>query len=236
MDQSEQSGFDRAQYLIGFVILAAVLLLGVSAYFSANSAKGTAAKLDNALDSASAGNFHAGAPLQNGSAANVSAAGQQNNSNATAGGNGTLPAAGLENGTALQPAQANGTAQNGTGQTAQNGTAAVQQNVSEAAKKEVVLDFLYADWCGHCQNMKPIVAELASSLPPDRFEVRYWNEASRGKEDVAAIYTEYTDKEYFRGFPTFVANGNDPRVGEMSGAIFKSWVCSKFSAPKPAGC
>ena len=100
----------------------------------------------------------------------------------------------------------------------------------------MIIDFLYADWCGHCQNMKPIVAKLESTLPKDRFEVRYWNEASRSDAAVSAIYAAYTSNGYFKGFPTFVANGNDPNVGEMTEAAFKSWVCSKFSTPKPTGC
>jgi len=85
--------------------------------------------------------------------------------------------------------------------------------------------------------MKPMVASLEKMLPADRFLVRYWNEASRASSpETAAIYATYTRAGYFQGYPTFVANGNDPRVGEMSEASFKSWVCSKFSAPKPAGC
>ena len=109
-----------------------------------------------------------------------------------------------------------------------------QANATKA--KEVTVDFLYADWCVHCQAMKPIVARAEAAFPKDRFEVRYWNEASRSNATVAAVYAAYTEKGYFTGFPTFVANGNDPRVGEMPEVAFKAWVCSKFSAPKPNGC
>jgi len=117
-----------------------------------------------------------------------------------------------------------------------NGNFSAAGNDTRAAAKEVVIDFLYADWCGHCQTMKPIVARLETTLPRDRFEVRYWNEASRNDATVAAVYATYTDAGYFTGFPTFVANGDDSRAGSMPEATFKEWVCSKFSSPKPAGC
>jgi|GEM_PF-1528815 len=216
----EKSGSDRAKYLIGFVILAAVALIGISAYFGANSAKGTLGQMDSALDGVKAGNAPAAStPVLNGSAgAKATSPAQANGSVATgSGGEAQVPLA-------AQPANA-------------TPAAAGQQNASSAAKKEVVIDFLYADWCSHCQAMKPIVARLEAALPKGRFEVRYWNEASRGSNaTVAAVYTDYSAKGYFQGFPTFVANWEDPKVGSMPEATFKAWVCSKFSSPKPAGC
>ncbi len=231
MENAEKPVVNRTLYLVAFVVLAAALLLGITAYFGANSARGTVGKIGNALDSAGAGNFQAALPPLNGSAA----AGIPKEQ---------APAAeGQPNGSAAAVAQqAPSLAQNGTAQSAQqaqqNGTAlAQQQNTTPAAKKEVTVDFLYADWCPHCQAMKPVVARVASQLPAGRLEVRYWNEASRGSNaTVAAIYDMYTRKGYFQGFPTFVANGNEYQVGEMPEAAFKSWVCLQFPAPKPAGC
>ena len=197
MKQSKTSGLDRAKYLVGFVILAAVVLLGISVYFGTNNSRNTANGIDNAIGNAVEGNFPAVKPL---------------------------------NGSASQQAQ--NPASNDSVATGAGGDA--QATPTQA--KEVTIDFLYADWCGHCQAMKPIVAKLESELPKDRFEVRYWNEASRGDAKVAAIYTAYTNKGYFSGFPTFVANENDPQVGSMPEASFRAWVCSKFAAPKPPGC
>ena len=118
-----------------------------------------------------------------------------------------------------------------------NTSASLGNNTQPSVAKEVTVDFMYADWCPHCQAMKPVVARVASQLPAGRLEVRYWNEASRGSNaTVAAIYDMYTRKGYFQGFPTFVANGNEYQVGEMPEAAFKSWVCLQFPAPKPAGC
>ncbi|MFA5929272.1 MAG: thioredoxin domain-containing protein [Candidatus Micrarchaeia archaeon] len=125
---------------------------------------------------------------------------------------------------------------NGSVATGSGGEAQVPNANATKAKKEVTLDFLYADWCSHCQAMKPVVAKLESELPKDRFVVRYWNEASRSNADVAAVYADYSAKGYFQGFPTFVANWEDYRVGEMPEAEIRAWVCSKFSAPKPSAC
>jgi len=205
MDQTEKTGLGRAKYLIGFVILAAALLLGIAAYSSVNNAKDTVKKLGSAFGNAGAGDFPT-IPV-NGSA--------------------ELQAPKNQNSSYVPP--------NGSVATGSGGEAQVPQGSAHAAK-EVTIDFLYADWCSHCQAMKPIVARLEAALPKDRFEVRYWNEASRSDAAVSVIYTIYTDKGYFRGFPTFVANGNDSRVGEMPEASFKAWVCSKFSPPKPPGC
>jgi len=108
---------------------------------------------------------------------------------------------------------------------------------SLSEKKEVTLDYLYADWCPHCQKMKPYVAKLAATLPQDRFLVRAWNEADRSSSpDSQKIYTDYQAKGYFQGFPTFVLNENDYRVGEMPEPQLKAFVCSKFKAPAPAAC
>ena len=151
-------------------------------------------------------------------------------------GTGNVPANAPSNAEPQAPKEQNASvASPGSVATGSGGEAQVPHTNATAAK-EVTIDFLYADWCGHCQAMKPIAAKLESELPKDRFEVRYWNEASRSKEDVSAIYAKYADAGYFTGFPTFVANGNDPIVGSMPEAAFRSWVCSKFQSPKPAGC
>ena len=103
--------------------------------------------------------------------------------------------------------------------------------------KEVTLDFLYADWCPHCQRMQPIVSDVISKLPPDRFAVRYWNEKDRpSNSQTSAAYLFYTRKGYFIGFPTFVINTNVSSAGEMDEGDFLSFVCASFKLPKPPAC
>jgi len=125
-------------------------------------------------------------------------------------------------------------------QTQQANATAQEKNDSGAtavAKKEVVVDFLYADWCPHCQRMKPVVDEVAAVFPSDRFEMRKWNEKDRGSDsETSSIYSLYSGRGYFLGFPTFVANGNSPQVGEMSKEDMIGWLCTLFSPPKPDVC
>jgi len=202
MDQSENAGFERAKYLIGFVILAAVLLLGASAYFGASSTKGTVGNLSAVLNSTS-----------------------------------QLPSMPAPNATqGAGQASANGTAQ-ANGSAAAGSAGEAQAPLSRPPAKEVTIDFLYSDTCPHCLKMKPIVAALAARLPSGRLEVRYWNYADRGNATVGGVYADYSAKGYFRGsVPTFVANWDDYRVGEMPEPEFAAWVCSKFLDPKPTGC
>ena len=222
MDRAKKPGLDREQYLIGAVVICAALVLGATAYYGAGGAKGAAGSLGAALDSTEALSPSMQAPDES--------TGQQ-----------------AQNSPDSSYVQPNGSVATGSGgeaqvpqATAQQAGLGQQQSGAEvqqaAAAKEVTIDFLYADWCGHCQNMKPRVASVAASLPADRLEVRYWNEADRGNADVASVYADYSSKGYFQGFPTFVANRDDYRVGEMAEPDFLAWVCSKFSSPKPAGC
>jgi|GEM_PF-4129700 len=113
------------------------------------------------------------------------------------------------------------------------------ENTAQApsSSKEVVIDFLYSDGCGYCQRMKPIVSQIIADMPPARFEVRYWNAADRAANSTAAgTYAEYTAKGFFKGYPTFVANGNSPLIGAREKAEFYAWACSQFAEPLPDAC
>jgi thiol-disulfide isomerase/thioredoxin len=107
-----------------------------------------------------------------------------------------------------------------------------------SATKEVTVDFLYADWCPHCQNMKPIVEKMIAEFPSDRFAVRYWSEADgQSKPEASAVYAKYSQEGYFTGYPTFVINnGKSYTAGEMSEADFRAYLCSQFGSPKPSNC
>jgi len=103
--------------------------------------------------------------------------------------------------------------------------------------KEVTMDFLYADWCPHCQKMKPIVAALEQALPADRFTIRRWRDEDRQtNSSVSSVFDFYSQKGSFAGFPTFIINGEDAKAGEMPEVQFKAWICSKFKSPAPSGC
>jgi thiol-disulfide isomerase/thioredoxin len=103
--------------------------------------------------------------------------------------------------------------------------------------KEVTIDFLHADWCSHCQNMKPVISELQLLFPPNKFEVRYWNEKDIATNaETGGIYDSYSKLGFFKGFPTFVLNGKEYKAGEMPKAELVAWICTKFENPKPSAC
>jgi thiol-disulfide isomerase/thioredoxin len=109
---------------------------------------------------------------------------------------------------------------------------------ASGTQKEVTMDFLYADWCAHCQKMKPIVEKLVAELPSDRFQVNYWSDADyqAGKPGTVAVFDKYSNNGMFLGYPTFVINGAVNASGEIDEAQFKSWVCSQFTSPAPSAC
>jgi thiol-disulfide isomerase/thioredoxin len=102
---------------------------------------------------------------------------------------------------------------------------------------KVTVDFLYADWCPHCQNMKPIVADLIKTLPADKFQVNYWSEDDyKAGGPAAQVFTKYANMGMFQGYPTFVINGGTAyTAGEMPATEFKNWICSQYTV-KPTGC
>jgi thiol-disulfide isomerase/thioredoxin len=72
---------------------------------------------------------------------------------------------------------------------------------ASGTQKEVTMDFLYADWCAHCQKMKPIVEKLVAELPSDRFQVNYWSDADyqAGKPGTVAVFDKYSNNGMFLG-------------------------------------
>lgn len=80
-----------------------------------------------------------------------------------------------------------------------------------------LIDF-YADWCGPCQAMKPVLK---------KFE-----EENKGKIEVKEIDVDANEdisqKYGIMGIPTFVIEKDGKEVARKSGAMpydyFKSWV------------
>jgi hypothetical protein len=96
-------------------------------------------------------------------------------------------------------------------------------------KPQVTLDVMYADWCGHCSDMKAVVEGTVAKMPSGSVKVNYWNEKLRAIDpQTAAIYKRYKDGGKFRGFPTIVADGNDALVGYEGEAEFTGWLCKQF--------
>lgn len=85
------------------------------------------------------------------------------------------------------------------------------------ADKPVLVDF-YADWCGPCKSMAPLIDELASEKGEDVKIVKVNIDNS----------PEAPTKYGVRGIPTFIlfkdGEAVDQRVGGMSKAQLTEWV------------
>ncbi|OIO21115.1 hypothetical protein AUJ17_03675 [Candidatus Micrarchaeota archaeon CG1_02_47_40] len=140
------------------------------------------------------------------------------------------------NGSASMNASINATLKNASTDALTNANASMNTSIN-LSKDKVTLEFLYADWCGHCARMKPVVEEVSASLPKDRFEVIMLSEKdAQSKPEVMAIYQKYAQTGIFSAYPTFIINGEHQKVGEMPEEEFMGWVCGYFEEPKPQYC
>lgn len=105
---------------------------------------------------------------------------------------------------------------------AQNGPLAVRVILTEAMVK--FIDY-YADWCGPCQMMAPVIGELEKELSGRvEFEkVNVDNDSDRaGRAGILSI-------------PTYVIEKDGKEVDRLIGArgkeVFKKWIESHLSNP-----
>mgnify|MGYP001620147319 CR=1 FL=1 len=95
----------------------------------------------------------------------------------------------------------------------------------------VQLDYLYADWCGYCNDTTPQVKSVAYSLG-DALKLNMYNEAARKTDQkTMQIYSDYKERGLFVAFPTIVAKGKKGEaalVGKKSENEIMDWVCSQF--------
>ena len=91
--------------------------------------------------------------------------------------------------------------------------------VVEKSDKLVLIDF-WAEWCGPCRMVAPIVAELATE---------YDGKAVIGKCDVDEN-NEISTKFGIRNIPTLLFVKNGEVVDKIVGAVAKSKIVEKIEA------
>lgn len=89
------------------------------------------------------------------------------------------------------------------------------------ADQLVIVDF-YADWCGPCKMMAPIIDELSKE---------YEGAVKVGKLDVDAA-TTYTAKYRVMSIPTILFFKDGEVVETVVGAISKAQLVEKINAHK----
>lgn len=103
--------------------------------------------------------------------------------------------------------------------------------------EQVKVDFLYADWCGHCATFRPVFEKVAGEFG-GQVNVTYWNEAARKTDNAtAALYADYKNRGVFGGFPTMVGHGvkgESRLVGKRNESEVRPWLCAQFDTPPPA--
>jgi thioredoxin 1 len=75
-----------------------------------------------------------------------------------------------------------------------------------AGRHDVLLVDFYADWCGPCQTMGPVVASIAAETP-----------AAVAKVDIDRLQTLASERDV-RGVPTFVLYVDGEPVERLVGA------------------
>ena len=70
--------------------------------------------------------------------------------------------------------------------------------------KKTIVCKIYANWCGHCQNLKPVWAELKNLMHTDKNVTMIEIEESEMKEKMGKLRNICKKDIDVRGFPTIV--------------------------------
>jgi len=91
----------------------------------------------------------------------------------------------------------------------------MEQSIADG--KEYLLDF-FAEWCGPCKFIAPILEDMSSSLPFDIIKI-----------DVDKESKDYLAKYNVRSIPTLIAFKNGEVLNRATGAQSKSKMIELFS-------
>jgi thiol-disulfide isomerase/thioredoxin len=99
-------------------------------------------------------------------------------------------------------------------------------NKGKKGKKTIVCK-IYANWCGHCQTLKPVWAELKNLMHADKNVSMIEIEESEMKEKIGKLRNVCKKNIDVNGFPTIVkicGKKVDYYQGERSVDAMRAWI------------
>ena len=109
-----------------------------------------------------------------------------------------------------------------------------KQANNQDAKTNTIVCKIYANWCGHCQDLKPVWAELKNVMSANKNITMIEIEESEMKEKMGALKNICKKDIDVNGFPTIVkiCGKATPEYyqGERSVEGLRAWIMPKPTA------
>lgn len=103
-----------------------------------------------------------------------------------------------------------------------------RSNKDRKQGKKTIVCKIYANWCGHCQTLKPVWAELKNLMRADKNVTMIEIEESEMKEKIGKLRNICKKNIDVDGFPTIVKIcGKSPPEyykGERSVDALRAWI------------
>ena len=103
--------------------------------------------------------------------------------------------------------------------------------------KKTIVCKIYANWCGHCQTLKPIWAELKNMMNDDKNVTMIEIEESEMKEKIGKLRNICKKNIDVDGFPTIVkicGKKVEYYQGERSVDAMRAWIMPTKGSHTPS--
>ena len=106
-----------------------------------------------------------------------------------------------------------------------------------AKNKKTIVCKIYANWCGHCQTLKPVWAELKNMMHTDKNITMIEIEESEMKEKIGKLRNVCKKNIDVNGFPTIVkicGKKVEYYQGERSVDAMRAWIMPTKGSHMPS--
>lgn len=106
--------------------------------------------------------------------------------------------------------------------------------------RKIIIGKVYANWCGHCQHLKPEWSKMKNELRSKKMEKNCMFEFVEIEENELDSYKERFPQLNVSGYPTIFKNNGDDQLeyynGDRTSSEMSNWALakpfSKFSGGK----